>query len=132
MNFKYIAGISLLLLLGSCKHEINPDEIFSKEINFTLTIHERNNSTFDSTKRKIITKDSKTIEKLRSWITKNSNGWKSSIASWATPDISVIGTDFRLLVYKDGAVIGYTNKKGKPIQLVKKVNTSELTFLTEK
>jgi hypothetical protein len=129
MNFRIIAGISLLILFGSCKHDINPDEILSTETNFNLIISGDNNSTLDNQINKTITIDSGTIEKLRYWFAKNSNGWKSSFASWATPDISVIGTDFLFLIYKDGVVLGFTDKKGKSIQLVKKVNIAEFSFL---
>jgi hypothetical protein len=65
------------------------------------------------------------------WFKKNPDGWTSSISSWATPDISLIGDDFRLLIQKDVVVIGFTDKKGKARQLVKKVDISEFGFLTE-
>jgi hypothetical protein len=116
MNYKCLAGIFFLILLVSCNQNINPDEILSKEINFKLTISLGDKYTSDSTITKTINKDSEIINKLKLWIEKNPYGWKRSISSSATSDISLIGSDFRLLVYKDGVVIGFTDKKGKAIQ----------------
>ena len=132
INYKYLVGIFLLILLASCKQEINLDEIYSKETNFKLTIYKGDKYNPDSTITKTINKYSEILDNLRLWTSKNSDGWKSSTASWSNPDISLIGSDFRLLIYNDGVVIAFTDKNGKPIQLVKKVNKSEFDFLTEK
>jgi hypothetical protein len=131
MNNKCLAGIFILILLVSCNQNIKLDEILSREINFKLTIVLRDKNTSDSVITKSINKDSEIIKKLRLWLKMNPDGWASSMASWAPSDISLIGADFRLLIHKDGVVIGFTDRKGKAKQLVKKVDISEFSFLTE-
>ena len=131
MNYKCLAAICFLILLVSCNQDIQPDEILSSEINFKLIIFSTDKFTSDSTITKTINKDSDIIYRLKLWFKKNPDGWTSSISSWATPDISLIGDDFRLLIQKDVVVIGFTDKKGKARQLVKKVDISEFGFLTE-
>jgi hypothetical protein len=128
---KYIVGIFFFSVIVSCKQDIKPDEILKRGNDFKLTIHLGDKYTSDSTIIKTINKDSLQINKLKDWLTNNLHGWESSIASWATPDISLIGSDFRLLIYKDGAVIGFTDRKGKSKQYTKKVDKSEFNFLIE-
>ena len=128
-SIKTIAGLFLLIFIFSCGQDINPDEILNKEINFKLTIYLGDTNNSDSIVTQTINKDSPKITILKDWISNNPDGWKSSIASWATPDISLIGTDFRLLIYNDGVVIGFTDKKGKVKQFTKQVNKSEFDFL---
>ncbi|WP_321279153.1 hypothetical protein [Marinifilum fragile] len=129
-TFKIILGLFLLILI-SCGQAIKPDEILNKENDFKLTIHTENKYSSDSSIVKIINKDSEKITKLKNWISKNSDGWESSIASWATPDISLIGTDFRLLIFKDEVVVGFTDKNGKARQYTKRVNKAEFDFLID-
>ena len=130
-TIRIITGIFLLILIGSCSFDMNPDEILKRENDFRLTIHLGDKHSSDSTVTQTINKDSEKITRLKDWITNNPDGWKSSIASWATPDISLTGTDFRLLIYKDGLVIGFTNKTGKARQYTKQVDKSEFNFLIE-
>ena len=127
-TFKIITGLFLLILI-SCGQTIYPDEILKREIDFKLTIHNENNYSSDSSTVKIINKDSEKIAELKDWFSNNSDGWESSIASWATPDISLIGTDFRLLIFKDGVVIGFTDKNGNAKQFTRRVNKTEFAFL---
>ncbi len=128
---KCIIGIFLFSVIVSCRQDIKPDEIFKRANDFKLTIHLGDKYTSDSTIIKIVNKNSLKINKLKDWLTNNLHGWESSIVSWATPEISLIGTDFRLLIYKDGAVIGFTDRKGKAKQYTKKVDKSEFNFLIE-
>jgi alpha-tubulin suppressor-like RCC1 family protein len=119
----------ILILLSafavSCSHNLDVNEILYKE----NELHLRVGFTLDSTKFITISKDSKKFNELTDWFAKNSEGWKSSPASWATPDIFLWGDDFRLLVFSDGAVIGFTDGKGKQKQYTKQVNKSEFNFL---
>jgi hypothetical protein len=128
---KYIVGIFFFSVIVSCRQYIKPDEIFKMENDFKLTIHFGDKYTSDTTIIITINKNSGKINKLNDWLINNPDGWQSSIASWATPDISLIGSDFRLLIYKDGAVIGFTDSKGKAKQYTKKVDKSEFNFLIE-
>jgi hypothetical protein len=127
----FIAGIILSTFLISCGQDINPEEIFKKEIEFKLTILSKINNSFDTLTFKRIPRDSEIIVKLKDWLTKNPDGWKSSIASWATSEISLTGNDFRLLIFDHGIVIGFTDKNGKARQYTKQVEKKEFNFLTE-
>jgi hypothetical protein len=121
--------IAFLLLLTACKENINPIDILRNENDFKLTINSSGNYVTDITNAKIINKDSEVFLNLKSWLIYNSKGWKSSIASWATPNVSLTGKDFRLLVFKDFVVIGFTDNNGKPRQYTKSINKSDLAFL---
>jgi hypothetical protein len=118
-----------LLFLTACKEDINPLDVFKNENDLKLTIYTSGDYVTDIQNAKIINRDSEVISNLKSWLINNSKGWKSTVASWATPDISLTGKDFRLLVFKDFVVIGFTNEKGKPRQCFKSISKSELDFL---
>jgi hypothetical protein len=97
-----------------------------------LTVHQNDQYTLDSANSITITKDSKKIKELTTLLNNNSDDWESSIASWAAPDYFINGDNFRLLVYHDFIVIGFTDKKGKPRQYTKKIDKSEFNFLLTK
>jgi len=105
---------------------LNIEDSFKKETNYELKIYKSDNSSIVKT----FDKNSEIILKLKIWIKNNSDGWQSSIASYATPNISIIGNDVRLLVFKDFVVVGFTDLNGKPQQYTKKVAISEFDFLT--
>lgn len=75
--------------------------------------------------------DSEIILDLKVWLKNNPDNWENSIASLSQPDISLISNDFRLLIFKDVVVIGFTDETGKQKQYTKDANKSELKFLTE-
>ena len=129
-TFKIIVGI-FILLFTSCEQDINPNEILNKENDFKLTIHFGDKYSSDSSKVKTIIKGSEKFIKLKDWITNNPVDWKSSIDSWAAPDISLIGNDFRFLIFKNFVVIGFKDKTGKPRQYIKSVDKSTFDFLIE-
>ncbi len=129
-NFKIIIGLFLVTFI-SCGKYINPDEVLNREKYFKLIIHEGNKYSSDDSIVTIINKDSEKIVNLKNWISNNSNGWKSSKASWATPDISLIGTDFRLLIFNDGVVIGFKDKNGNAREYTKLTNEKEFDFLID-
>jgi hypothetical protein len=124
-------GLFLLIFICSCVQDLKPDEILKKENDFKLTIHQQGKYTSDSTIVKTINKDSEKIIKLKNWITNNPADWKSSVDSWVTPDISLTGKDFRLLIFKSFAVIGFKDKTGKLRQYTKQVDKSAFDFLIE-
>lgn len=126
-------GIMLATLLISCGHDIDPEEILTKEIEFKfkLNIHSKPNNSFDTLTTKTIQSNSEKIIKLKEWLTGNPDGWISSIASWATPSISLTGKDFKLIIYENGIVIGFKDKKGKLRQYSKPITKKELDFLSE-
>jgi hypothetical protein len=129
---KIFAGLILLLLMASCTHSINPNEILRSENEFKLTVAIGDKNYLDSMDVKKIPKGSRIINKLSDWFTNNPDGWKISIDSWATPDISLISDNFRLLIYKNGGVVvSFPEKNGKQNQYVKRVPFSEFDFLIE-
>ena len=131
MKTKSIIAISLWILMPSCGNRLSSADIFRNESDFTLTIHPKNKNTFDGLVSKIIRSDSKIIDSLKSWLNNHSDVWQSSPASWATPDISLIGNDFRLLIFKDFAVIGFKDKNGNQVQYTRQIGISDFAFLIE-
>ncbi len=131
MLIKQFSVILFLIILISCGVEIRTDEIFNKESELRLQICLGDKYTSDSSRIEILTKDSEKIAKVKEWFTNNPDKWKSSIASWAPADISLIGKDFRLLIYKDGVVVGFTDKEGKQRQFTRQTDKSDFDFLIE-
>jgi len=131
---KMIKNIGFLLLIFtiSCGQNIDFEEILKNEKQFELNINPNGNLYLDSSSVTKINADSKIIDKLKNWFKNNPAGWKSSIASWATPDISLIGSDFSLLIFKDFVVVGFADKSGKQKQYTKEADKSEFNFLTGK
>ncbi len=131
---KMIKNIGFLLLIFtiSCGQNLDFEEILKNEKRFELKINPNGNLVLDSSSVTKINADSKIIDKLKNWFKNNPAGWESSIASWATPDISLIGSDFRLLIFKDFVVVGFADKSGKQKQYTKEVDKSEFNFLTGK
>ena len=127
-TMRIILGLFLLLLI-SCGKTINSNEILNNENDFKLTIYLENKYSSDSSKVEVINRDSEKIAKLRNWISKNAAGWQRTIASWGTPEISLIGTNIRLLIFKDVIVVGFTDKKGKAQQYTKPIIKSQFDFL---
>jgi len=115
----------------SCGQDIKPDEILRDEIEFKLTIYAKPSNSLDILSTKSIPKNSKIINELEEWLTRNSDGWRNSIISYTTPDISLIGKDFRLLIFENLIVIGFTDTTGKSKQFTKQVAKKELEFLTK-
>lgn len=132
-SLKYIATIMFMTLIVACSHEIETADILNNEKEFDLNIYpnDRFTSQYDFKKvfKKSINKDSEIFLKMKNWLKKNHDNWQNSFVSYATPDISLIGNKFRLLIFKDFVVIGFTDKDGKVHLCTKKVNKSEFDFL---
>jgi len=128
---KYI-GFLLLFFTISCGQTLEFDEILKIEKEFELKVNPNGNIVLDSALTKRIDADSEIIFNLKTWLRNNPDNWESSIASWATPDISLISNDFRLLIFKDFVVVGFTDKTGKQKQYTKDADKSEFNFMTLK
>lgn len=125
-------GFILLIFTISCGQNLDFSEILKNEKQFDLKINPNGNLNLDSSSITKINADSKIIDKLKTWFKNNPDGWESSIASWATPDIFLTSNDFRLLIFKDFVVVGFVDKSGKQRQYTKSVDKSEFNFLTDK
>jgi len=125
-------GFLLLIFTISCGQNLDFIEILKNEKQFELKVNPNGNLSLDSSLTTKISADSEIISNLKTWLKNNPSYWESSIASWATPDISLIGSDFRLLIFKDFVVVGFTDKSGKQKQYTKGTNESEFNFLTRK
>ena len=131
---KMIKNIGFLLLIFtiSCGQNIDFEEVLKNEKQFELKINPNGNLNLDSSSVTNINADSKKIDQLKTWFKNNPDGWESSIASWATPDIFLTSNDFRLLIFKDGVVVGFVDKLGKQRQYTKSADKLEFNFLIDK
>ncbi len=127
---KYI-GFILLIFTISCGQNLDFEEILKNETQFELKVNPNGNLSLDSSLTTKINADSKIIANLKTWVKNNPDNWKSSVASWTTPDISLTGNGFRFLVFKDFVVVGFKDKSGKQKQYTKDTNETEFNFLTE-
>lgn len=128
---KMIRNIGFLLLIFtiSCGQNLDFEEILKNEKQFELKFNPSGDINLDSSLTTKLNADSKIIDSLKIWFKNNQDGWESSIASWATPDISLTSDDFRLLIFKDGVVVGFADKSGKQKQYTKEADKSEFNFL---
>lgn len=122
-------SLFLMVLTISCAQIVDSNELFKNETVLKLKIYQTDSVfTNNSVDLEI---NSPKVKELRSWIDNNKADWKSSIASFAQPTISVIGDDFRMLVFKDFVVIGFTDNKGKQRQFTKQTEFNNFEFLLE-
>lgn len=126
-----IIGLSLLIFIISCGQNIDFEEVLKNEKQFELKINLNGSLSLDSSLTTKIGADSKKIADLKDWLKNNPDNWESSVASWATPDFSLTGNDFRLLIFKDFVVVGYADESGNQKQYTKDINISDFNFLTE-
>jgi hypothetical protein len=123
-------GFLLLFFTISCGQTLEFDEILKDEKQFELKVNPNGNIVLDSALTKRIDADSEIILNFRTWLRNNPDNWESSVASWATSDISLISNDFRFLIFKDFVVVGFVDKTGKHKQYAKDADKSEFNFLT--
>ena len=122
-------SLLIFLVILSCSQSIDTNKIINSESDFQLNFLIKGVSGLDSTIRISINKDSKEIKGLKNWIDSNTDGWSSSIASYAMPEISLTSEHFRLLIFKDFVVIGYIDSSGKSRQFTKKSNMTDFKFI---
>lgn len=120
-------SLFLMILTISCAQIVDSNELFKNETVLKLKIYETDSVFTDNSVDFEIA--SSKVKELRSWIDNNKTDWKSSIASFAQPTISVIGDDFRMLIFKDFVVVGYTDNKGKQKQFTKQTDYDDFEFL---
>lgn len=105
-NTMRISSLSLVLTIMtiSCAQIVDSNELFNNETVLKLKINETD-SVFTDNSVGLELPSSK-VKELRSWFDNNKTDWKSSIASFAQPTISMIGDDCRMLIFKDFVVVG--------------------------
>ncbi len=120
-------SLFLMILTISCAQIVDSNELFKNESVLKLNIYQTDSVCSDNSVALEIA--SPIVKELRSWIDNNKTDWKSSIASFAQPTISVIGDDFRMLIFKDFVVVGFNDNKGKQKQFTKKTDYNDFEFL---
>lgn len=121
------------LALTSCQTDLDLNDIIDQNSSFTLTIRTVDKETgLSSNQTEEIEVNSKKWNRLVDFAKNNMDDWQSSPASYIG-DIYVTQNDFRLIHTKGttGVVIAFTDKEGEPRQYTKKIEKSELDFLTE-
>ena len=122
-------GLFLMIMTISCAQIFDSNELFKNETVLKLNIHQTDSVFIDNSVD--LRMDSPKAKELRNWIDNNKTDWKSSIASFAQASISVIEDDFRMLIFKDFVVIGFTDKKDKQRQFTKQSDFNDFEFLLE-
>ena len=122
-------GLFLMILTISCAQVVDSNELFQNETVLKLNIHQNDSVFIDNSVD--LRMDSPKVKELRNWIDNNKTDWKGSIASFAQPSISVIGDDFRMLIFKDFTVIGFTDNKGKQRQFTKQTDFNDFEYLLD-
>lgn len=120
-------SLFLIILTISCTQIVDSNELFKNETVLKLKVHQTNSVYIDNSVD--LEMDSPKVKELRNWIDSNKTDWKSSVASFAQSSISVIGDDFRMLIFKDFVVIGFSDNKGKQKQLTKQTDYKDFKFL---
>ncbi|MCA0363940.1 MAG: hypothetical protein LCH67_07835 [Bacteroidetes bacterium] len=121
-----------LIAFQSCSQSIDINDLKINNSDLKITYWTKSSFGLNSTSTKLLSKDSKEFKNFNDWLIDNSKGWEKSIASYATPNIFITSADFRLLIFKNFVIIGYSDKNNKPMQLIKHTNIKEFEFLNEK
>jgi hypothetical protein len=124
-----IFGLFLLTLFISCTQTIDSVEVLKDESKLKLNIQDSDSGFYDNSVDLDI--NSTKIKKLRDWIDNNNDSWENSIASYAQPLISLIGENFRMLIFRDFVVIGFADTNDKPRQITRQTDFAEFEFLLE-
>jgi len=119
-------------LFFGCTNCISSEVIFKDEKNLAVAIWSSANESLDSVKRDTISQGSQKFKNLMEWFDKNNCDWKSSIASYAIPDMSVTGNNFRMSIFKDGVVINFLDQANNHKQFTKTVSENQFDFLKMK
>ncbi|MBP1672765.1 MAG: hypothetical protein H6Q25_580 [Bacteroidetes bacterium] len=121
----------IFIVFQSCMQSVDIKGLNFLNSDLTINYLMKSSSELDSISTRIISKDSKEFKKFYDWLAKNSKGWENSYTSFAKPPISLTNNDFRLLVFKNFVVIGYTDKNQNSVQLTKKTTINEFEFLNK-
>jgi len=126
--------IVFIFLIGflSCKKKLNLDNLRFNEAEYIVSIHKINGTSVDSLIYYKIPKNSEKITFLKDWLSNNNYEWNKSIASYAIPEYSLTSENFRLLIFENFVVLGFTDSTGKSYQYKKQVDKSELVFLVKR
>ena len=120
-----------ICILTSCSSQININKYIDKNAPLELRINTIDSLTgFTSTEKLEIPVNSNKFIQLTQWADNNTNGWRSTPASYIA-GVYVGQGNFRLLYTAGtaGVVIGFTDKENKPRQDSKKTKIGELDFL---
>lgn len=120
-------SLFLMILTISCAQIVDSNELFKNETVLKLNIYQTDSVFIDNLVDLEI--NSPKVIELRNWIDNNKTDWNSSIASFVQPSISVIGDDFKMLIFKDFVVVGYADNKGKQKQFTKQTDYHDFEFL---
>jgi hypothetical protein len=118
-----------LIVFQSCAQTIDIIDLKISDTDLKVTYWIKSSAGLDSTSTRLIPKDSKEIKSLNDWLMNNPNGWENSIASYASPKISLTNDNFRFLIFKDFVVIGYSDKNNEPRQLTKNIDMKVFEFI---
>ena len=117
----------------SCKKNININGHIDKNAPLKMSIHEKDSlNGLSSSHIFEIPVNSIKYRSFVEWCSKNTEGWKSTPASYVA-HISITQNNFWLLIFSkgNGVVIGFTDNNGKQRQYSKAINNEELNFLTK-
>ncbi|MBN1183708.1 MAG: hypothetical protein JXB49_15560 [Bacteroidales bacterium] len=120
-------SLFLIILTISCAQIVDSNELFKNETVLKLKLHQTDSIYIDNLVDLEMIHPK--VKELRNWIDNNETDWKSSIASFSQSSISVIGDDFRMLIFKDFVVIGFIDNKGKQKQFTKQTDYNDFKFL---
>lgn len=125
----FLFQIILLLFLISCSSKIETTKHIDINAPFILTISSNDGFTgLSGRKVSSIDPASQKHQKFIKWINENSDGWKSTFASYLA-EVSITQNDFRLLYYADFVVIAFND--GEARQYFKSITNGELDFLID-
>jgi len=128
-----IIFIFFVLNFSSCTQSYQIKDFNIKPTDLIIRFKRDKVGILDTTNFRKLHYNSNEYSKLFSWLQTNNCGWNKDINSWASPEIFITdGKDFRLLIYKEGLVIGYKGNNGKVVQLRKRSSISNVGFLIKK
>ena len=127
----YLIVFSILTVFFSCTKTIKLDNIRFNESEYFISIHKNMETGADTLISYKVQQDSEEITFLKDWLNNNNFNWNKSVISYAMPVYSLTSGNFRLLVFENFVVLGYTDSLGKSYQYQKHTDTSELHFLIE-
>jgi len=129
---KKLIAFFIPLVLVSCTKRIELSDLIDKNASFSYTIDKNDplssHINMDHFKMDTIRVNSKKWHELMTFLSNNSNGWKSTPASYIG-QLHIHQNNFNLLMLNNGVVLSFKDEDGRLRQYVKPIKQNELNFM---
>jgi hypothetical protein len=123
--------IILIIIVSGCSESIHFDKLIDFQKPIKLSIDNSDVNKVFKIDTFIIMPSTEKYSKIINWLELRTDGWKTSPVSYVKSKFTLSQDNVSLLVYDNGLILSYMNKKGQMNQLSNNIKTDELVKLTK-